>query len=297
MSTDGEARFSGDEVDAILNRAAELESAAPGGAAGDGLTLAQLEDIAVEVGLDPAHIRQAASEVRPSQSGLADSSGTALIPMRAAGGPLALPRTRRGIISLVRVIPRAITDDELNTILDLITDHTGMTGRASQVGSRTTWHGVSEHRLLDVSIVRKSDRTEVRIKDNLKPLRGGLYGGLIGGVGGGLGGGLGWLFAMMFGAAGILGWLGLTFGGSALGAHALVKHIETRRKQEIAELGAAIASAIPAELNGAAQLTAPPVAVATHSPPVVGSTDDAQQVEPSFEIERVEVDVEYAEET
>jgi hypothetical protein len=62
MSEGGERTYSDSEVALVLKRAAELEQRR-GSPRGEGLTLAQLEDIAREAGLDPSLVAEAALEL------------------------------------------------------------------------------------------------------------------------------------------------------------------------------------------------------------------------------------------
>jgi hypothetical protein len=79
MARNGEhrRRYGDKEVGLILRRATEFQRQEPASAAeGGGLTLAELEEIAAEAGIDPRHLRRAASEL--------DESGAWLRPEGAA---------------------------------------------------------------------------------------------------------------------------------------------------------------------------------------------------------------------
>jgi hypothetical protein len=68
MTESGEhrRRYGDKEVGLILKRAAEIQSQGPESAAGGGLGLRELEEIATEAGIDPNSLRQAAAELRPA---------------------------------------------------------------------------------------------------------------------------------------------------------------------------------------------------------------------------------------
>lgn len=69
-SDDSSRRYGDREVGLILKRATELQDTAPE-PSGAGLSLEELEEIALEAGIDPSHLRRAATEV---ESGAASSS-------------------------------------------------------------------------------------------------------------------------------------------------------------------------------------------------------------------------------
>jgi len=56
-------RYSEKEVGLILRRATEFQRSEPSAADPTGLTLAELEEVASEVGIDPAYLRRAAAEL------------------------------------------------------------------------------------------------------------------------------------------------------------------------------------------------------------------------------------------
>ena len=86
--TEGERRRYGDkQVGLILRRASELQEQAPEENPGAmGLTLTELEEIAVEAGIDAAHIRRAVGELEarggPWTSALADLPAPVCRPRR-----------------------------------------------------------------------------------------------------------------------------------------------------------------------------------------------------------------------
>ena len=57
------------EIGQILKRATDLQHEEPSAPSAAGVTLAELEDIAAEAGIDPVYLRRAAMEV---DSGVAD---------------------------------------------------------------------------------------------------------------------------------------------------------------------------------------------------------------------------------
>ena len=56
-------RYSEKEIGLILRRATEFQRSEPSAADPTGLTLAELQEVASEVGIDPAYLRRAAAEL------------------------------------------------------------------------------------------------------------------------------------------------------------------------------------------------------------------------------------------
>jgi hypothetical protein len=87
-----ERRFSDEEVALILREATEVRGASRQDGDAGGLTLGQLEDIAVEVGVDPAQVRSAANRLVLHRSGQRlPFFGTPVAPAFERAIPGALP--------------------------------------------------------------------------------------------------------------------------------------------------------------------------------------------------------------
>jgi hypothetical protein len=165
-------RFSRSEVEQIVRRAAELQETSHDGRIEHGASLSEIEQLAARVGLDPAHVRAATRElyqkVRPG------------LGQRFLGGPTQ-PRLRR-------VIPRALSDAQLETLLHAIQRETGAIGNVSTVGHTIIWtSGAGQALRRSVSISSSGGETTILMDMNVGQLAGGLFGGIGGGVGGGLG--------------------------------------------------------------------------------------------------------------
>lgn len=85
-----ERSFSGDQLREVLKRAAELQGSGSSVPEGPALTVAELEQVAEEAGLDPAHIRQAVHEMDAARvrRRTADASDTHLFVERWIEAPM-----------------------------------------------------------------------------------------------------------------------------------------------------------------------------------------------------------------
>ena len=76
-------RYGDKDVARILKRATELQRAEPGAADPEGLTLAELSEIAEKAGIDPTFLQRAAAEVStrtPASSFVAKRAGAPMSP-------------------------------------------------------------------------------------------------------------------------------------------------------------------------------------------------------------------------
>lgn len=217
-------RYSDDEVQQLLQRAAELEAEHRASETlHDGPTLQDLEGIAAEAGIDPLLLRRAAEELSGSASGaLAPPAGGR--PSWFLGGPVTVEYTR--------TVRGEATGPVLESLIPLIRQATDGRGRCSVATRTLTWvstppwaatwappeagWGAAGANLdtLQGSISVRRGSTRIMVQERLGPLAGGIFGGLMGGVGCGVGFGVGFgvglgvlgsvLFASVFPAA-ILG--------------------------------------------------------------------------------------------
>lgn len=165
-----ERRYDDREVALIFRDAAALERAR--GATG-GLTLPELERVAVEAGLDPAMVRRAAAELEAPHGAAAGD--------RWRGGPPAL------------VIAREI-DGELavdaagaaDALLAAVRRGPGVgMGTASTLGRTFTWRGQLDGAPADVSVVPAQGRTTVAVRVALDGVAQGTFATWLVGAGGG----------------------------------------------------------------------------------------------------------------
>jgi hypothetical protein len=180
---DPSRRYSDEEVRRLLERASELESQeASLPARREGLTLAELEAIAGEAGIDPQLLRQAALEL--------DSSGDPGLPAPGrASGLLGAPLS----LHLQRVFPAEAPNGILELLLPPIQRAADGMGQPSLVGQTLTWQSTDSQkgRVLQVSASVGGGKTRLDIEESYGTMAGNLFGGIIGGVGGGVGLGVG----------------------------------------------------------------------------------------------------------
>ncbi len=144
-------RYGDKEIAKILKRASQLQRAAPSRPDPTGLSLAELEEVALEAGIDVANVRRAAAEVgRPLDTTLAS---------QLLGAPLRL--------RLERVLPGELPDDAFETLVPILQTATGGAGLASQVGKSLTWasSGGNNSRRLQVLIAARDGETLIRIEE------------------------------------------------------------------------------------------------------------------------------------
>lgn len=132
------------EIGALLRRASELQAE---GSVSDksGLTLAEIEQVAAEAGIDPRYVRSAATEsLRPENPGTRSS---------ILGGPLALEEER--------VFHGEVTLEQWEDIVQEIRRTFGRSGVATQLGTTLEWSTSPEE--AHVSLSPRNGRTRVQI--------------------------------------------------------------------------------------------------------------------------------------
>jgi len=171
-------RFNEKEVAAIIKRASELQQVESPAESATGMSLAELEQIAREAGLDPALVRRAAADL--------DTRVTDRRPSAFLGAPTALV--------LERTIDGEVPAEEYETMVLEIQRELGGVGSASTLGRSLVWTmtGVDRRRVstrtVQVTVTPRNGRTTIRMEEPLGQLAGGVFGGLMGGLGGGTSG-------------------------------------------------------------------------------------------------------------
>ena len=170
-------RYSEKEAGAILRKAAEIQRAEPSAADPSGFSLAELEEVAREAGIDPAVVRSAAAELDVSAS---ESLSAALV-----GAPLG--------VQLEVELPGEYPAERFDALLPAIQSVSPWQGHAGVVGKSLTWNARADSNMfsLQVLVASNDGRTLIRIEERLEGFAGGLFGGVIGGVGAGAGIGIG----------------------------------------------------------------------------------------------------------
>lgn len=220
-------RYSEQEVSLILRRAAELQIDASGAASGT--SLAELEEVAREAGLDPALVRRAASDLA--------TATPATAPSRFYGA------SRR--LHVERVIDGELSSDDLEALVGEVRRTFGEPGMVSTLGRTVTWsptpsmrygNGMQGRRLF-ITLATRGGQTTLRAEEDLAPLSGGLFGGLMGGMGGGLtvpAAALG--IGVFHTPVAIVGLVGALFGGTYALARGIYASVARKRETELRQL-------------------------------------------------------------
>jgi hypothetical protein len=176
----GTEKLSDGEVRAILERAAELEIERP--VTGAALSMGAVEQVAAEVGIPPARVRQAARELQLPEASetpaehLAESSDVEL---------------RKSTLFVDRVVDGEVPSSAYPAIVDEIQATLEMVGHVSTVGSRFTWSPAApgaEGRHIVVTITPRDGQTRIHVAERLElagwkmfaPGWGAAAGGLVG---------------------------------------------------------------------------------------------------------------------
>jgi hypothetical protein len=219
-------RYGDKEVGLILKRAAELQRQAPASAAeGGGLSIAELEEIAAEVGIDTAYIGRAAEELDdPAIHG----EGVSLL----TGAPL--------VVELERSIAGELPESAFDRLVPLIQKAAKGRGQPSLIGRTFTWQSerVGDWQTLQVSVTARDGRTRIWVEERYDTVAGSLFGGMVGGVGGGiglgvgLGVGIGALGSVLFSVA----FPAVLLGGSYFVARTIYTALVNKRKRVLHDL-------------------------------------------------------------
>jgi hypothetical protein len=194
----------------ILKRVASLEQRRRTSPAG--LSVAEIEQIAREAGLDPALVQQAVRDLEHQEK--AEGSG------RFTGTPT--------VRTLERLVPGELQPEDHEALaMEIRAALAGLGDHPAQVASlgRSLTVSASDGRVfVEVQLTPRSGQTLIRITVNASRFARGLFGGLLGGVGGGVGtnvllmvsttlnhGGTPLPLAIAGGVAGLLGVFGTAF--------------------------------------------------------------------------------------
>lgn len=212
------------EVGKILERATELQQTEPTAVSSGGMTLAELEEVAAEAGIDVRRVRRAAMEFDAgvgASDAWAGFLGAELTVVRETIVPGEVPERR--------------FEDLLSVLQSTVRDH----GHPSLVGRTLTWQagGSESARKLRVVVSSRGGETTLRVEENLSQMAGGLFGGIGGGVGVGVGIGFGLPLGLSVGSAVAMAafpvaWLGLTY----VGVRTLYRTLVRRRRGFVDEL-------------------------------------------------------------
>jgi hypothetical protein len=145
-------RYADAETALILRRAAELQGTAPEPSTAP--SLAELEQVAAEAGIEPRYVRQAAAEL-----------ASPLSPSRT-NGILGAPES----LWLERVVPGEIPASAFDAVVEEIRSALGMAGQATVLGRGFTWtSGIAGHpapaRAITVTVTPVNGQTVLRAQE------------------------------------------------------------------------------------------------------------------------------------
>ncbi len=213
------------EIGQILKRATELQDQEPSAPSSSGLTLRELEEVAIEAGIDPRFLQRAALELGTSPT---DSGFWA----KVVGDELTLLRES--------TVPGELDDDGFERVASVIQIGTREYGQPTLIGHSLTWRAetASRTRAVQVTVTSRDGQTHVRLEENLHQLAGGLFGGGVGGFGVGVGLGMGLPLGLaLFGSALFatvfpFGAIGLSY----IGEREIYRAITKKRRSVMGEL-------------------------------------------------------------
>ena len=184
----GKRKYRHDEIEAIVNRAAEIEASNP--TMSGAMTIGGIEQVARDVGIEPRHVRSALAQMSPRratrESALEQPKRNIII-----GGP-----TR---VLFERVVEGELSDSDFTVMVEEIRVIMKEVGTVSQLGRSFSWtlnKGTQGTRNIEVAISVRNGRTRILIQENLNNLIGAVFGGIGGGMGGG---GMGPIMGILFG--------------------------------------------------------------------------------------------------
>lgn len=171
-------RYDDKEIARLLKRATELQAREPQHPEHDGMTLAELEAVAREAGIDPALLQQAASELDHE-------------PEAGGWGPL-LVGDRTNLV-IERSFEGELDQAALEGLVPHVNIAADLTGNISSVGRTLNFSGGGQQstRSIQVLVSSRDGRTTIRIEERYGQLVGALFGGIVGGGGVGMGVGVG----------------------------------------------------------------------------------------------------------
>jgi hypothetical protein len=140
---DEDRKYTDEQMALILRRVGDLQTQREDGRH----TLAEIQEIARQVGLDPALVAHAAAG----------------LPRKAA----VLPAASSSLVQTVEtVIPQRVTTEQMGRLVDAVRRASGAQGTSRQVFDSVEWRWGSENELVDlrVTITPNADRTNVRVQ-------------------------------------------------------------------------------------------------------------------------------------
>jgi hypothetical protein len=154
-------RYSEKEISAILKIAAQHQASAGQDevSANPGMTLAQIEEIASQVGIDPRHVQEAAEALDRGEDH--DRS------FHLWGAPLT--------IEFERIVEGEVTEENWSAVVEEIRSCLGIIGQANRVGASFEWTG-GEMDLTHVTVTPRGGQTKIHIIGKVSGSAGLIYG-------------------------------------------------------------------------------------------------------------------------
>ncbi|XXF77418.1 hypothetical protein P2318_30855 [Myxococcaceae bacterium GXIMD 01537] len=221
------------EVAEILQRAAGLhrkqETARPA------LSLAELESIARDAGIDPSLVRQAARdfERQPRSSGFL---------AKLLGAP--------PTFSIDRLVEGELAPEQHEDLAADIRATFGMSmvlGQLSSIGKMFSWTGFNRSSLIEARVTTREGKTVIQIDSDSRQFAGGLFGGFIGGFGGGVGANVGWMVPHFLDVPAVMGFAAA--GCVVAAAYGLARVIYTSSVRRLHEKMSQLADTIESRVN------------------------------------------------
>jgi hypothetical protein len=140
---DDERKYTDEQMALILRRAGDLQAQRDDGRH----SLTEIQEIARQVGIDPALVAHVAAG----------------LPRKAA----ILPAASSTLVQTTEtVLPQRVTPEQMGRLVDAVRRASGAQGTSRQVFDSVEWRWGSEHELVDlrVTITPAADRTNVRVQ-------------------------------------------------------------------------------------------------------------------------------------
>ncbi len=176
------ARLSDSEVRELIGRAAERQVASPTQVDDAALSMGAVEQIAAQVGIAPARVREAAKEIVQR-------------PVDAAPAPQPHDYRRstfhKGRLVVERTIPGELSESTVEMMVHEINTRLGFVGNLSSLGSSLHWSGTKPGfigRDVRISLTTASGRTQVHIEEHIEFRGASIFAPGWGAAGGGLAG-------------------------------------------------------------------------------------------------------------
>jgi hypothetical protein len=224
-------RFNDKEVARIIKRASELQEEEAPTDSTTGLSLAELEQVAKEAGLDPALVRRAAADL--------DTRVTDQQPSMLVGAPTTL--------RLERTIDGEVPADEYEAIVAEIQRTLDAVGTGATLGRSLSWtlspaSRRRSARSVQVTITPRGGRTTIRIEEHMGALAGGIFGGAAGIGGGFTGPAIGVGMGALHSGVAAVGMVGVVVSGVYLLARTIYGRVTRRRGEQLQALMSRLAA-------------------------------------------------------